>query len=127
MNLFNRIFMTLLCLALVAAAISVIVLAWAIPNDSIEWLRNSADWLDEHNQDFEKGVLTAVAGTIGFFALVIGLMQLLPQSSSEVRVTDLKSGGAVLSTAAISQRVEEAVRQVPDVAEARAAVKARRK
>jgi hypothetical protein len=127
MNLFNRIFMVLLCLVLVGAAISVIVLTWTIPEDSIQWLRDSADWLDDRNQDSEKIVLTAVAAVIGFLALMIALLQLMPQSSSEVKVTDLKAGGAVLSTAAISQRVEEAVRGVPHVAEVRSNVKAKRK
>jgi hypothetical protein len=127
MNLFNRIFMVLLCLALVGAAIGISVLTWTIPEDSIQWLRESADWLDDHNQDSEKIVLTAVAGVIGFLTLMIALLQLMPQSSSEVKVTDLKAGGAVLSTAAISQRVEEAVRGVPHVAEVRSNVKAKRK
>jgi hypothetical protein len=127
MNLFNRIFIFLLCLGLIAGAISVTVLAWTIPLDTIGWLQDSVNWLAEHNQDLEKGMLTAIAGAVAFFALMLGLLQLLPESGSQVKVTDLKAGDAVLSTTAIAQRVDDAIRLVPHVVDAHTAIRAKRK
>ncbi len=127
MNVFNRIVLLLLCLALAAGAISVIVLAWTIPHDSIEGLRDAVDWLDDHNQDLEKALLTTGGAFVALVAVVVALVELLPKSGAEVKVTDLKVGDAVLSTLSISQRVEEAVSQVAHVAEVRAGVKAKRK
>ena len=127
MNLFNRIVMFLLCLALAAAAIAAIVLAWTIPNESINALRAAVDWLARHNQDTEKALLTTGGALVALLALIVLLLELLPQSTSEVKITDLKVGDALLSTAAIGQRIEEAVGQVPHVGEVKATVKAKRK
>ena len=51
----------------------------------------------------------------------------MPRYGPDVKVTDIKTGDAVLSTAAIAQRVEEAVREVPNIADVKASVQARRK
>jgi hypothetical protein len=126
-NVLNRILMILICLTLIAAAISVIVLAWTIPNDSIAALRDAVDWLDENNQDLEKALLTGIASGVAFLALVVLLFEMTPKTGNEVKVTDLQVGDAVLSTTAIAQRIEEAVRAVPHVADVKATVKAKGK
>jgi hypothetical protein len=123
---FNRFFMTLLCLAVVVGGVALIVLAWTIPDDTIAWLRDATGWMGRHNQDTEKALLSLIAGTVAFLALVLLLLELLP-SNDEVRVTDLRVGGAVLSTADITQRIEEAVRTVDHVVNVKGAVRAKRK
>ncbi len=123
MNVFNRILMILLSLALIGGAASVIVLAWAIPEDSIEGLRDAVDWLDRHNDDLEKALLTGVASLIGLLALILLFTELLPQSGADVKLTGVEGGGAVLTTNAIGLRIEEAVRAVPHIAQVRAAVR----
>ena len=128
MNLFNRVVLILLCLALLAGAIAVIVLAWTIPDDSIDWLRDAVDWLDDHNTDGTRGLHhRSAAPSSASSAFVVLLVELLPSGSGEVKVTDLQVGDAVLSTAAIGQRIEEVVTQVPHVADVRATVRAKRK
>lgn len=124
MNVFNRLFMTLLGLALVALAIAVLALTWTIPEDTIAWLRDATDWMGRHNQDTEKALLSLIAGVVAFLGLVLVLLELLPDNG-DVRVTDLRVGGAVLSTADITQRVEEAVRTVDHVVNVKASVKAK--
>ena len=126
MNVFNRLFMTLLGLVLIGLAIAVVALTWTIPNDTITWLRDATDWMARHNEDTEKALLSLIAGTIAFLALVLVLLELLPDNG-DVKVTDLRVGGAVLSTADITQRVEEAVRTVDHVVNVKASVKAKRK
>ena len=127
MNLLNRIVLVLACLALAAGAISLVVLAWTIPQESIDGLRDAVDWLDEHNEDLEKALLTSGGALVAFIAVVVLAFELVPRAGADVKVTDLRVGDAVLSTLSISQRVEEAVRQVPSVTEARAGVRAKRK
>jgi len=124
MNVFNRLFMTLLAIVLIALAIAVLALTWTIPSDTIVWLRDATDWMARHNQDTEKALLSLIAGVIAFLALVLVLLELLPDNG-DVRVTDLSVGGAVLSTADITQRVEEAVRTVDHVVNVKASVKAK--
>jgi hypothetical protein len=127
MNLFNRGFTLIVCLKLAAAAIAIIVLAWTMPQASIDALQDAVDWLQKHNHDLEKALLTSGGAFIALLALVVALLELLPRSGTEVKVTDLKVGDAVLSTAAISQRIDEAVAHVPHVAEGRSTVRAKRK
>ncbi|HLF71258.1 MAG TPA: hypothetical protein VI759_03825 [Dehalococcoidia bacterium] len=127
MTLFNRIVLALIFLVVAAGAAALSALAWSIPDDSINQLREIATWLDDHNTDGTKIIITAVAGGIGVIALGLAIWELLPKAPAEVKVTDLRVGDAVLSTAAIGQRVEEAVSQVAHVADARATIKAKRK
>ncbi|MPZ48790.1 MAG: alkaline shock response membrane anchor protein AmaP [Dehalococcoidia bacterium] len=127
MNLLNRIFMILVCLALIAGSVSVIVLAWTIPNESIDGLNDTVQWLSDNNQDLEKTFLTAGGAAIAVLALIILILELTPKGGTEVKVTDLQVGNAVLSTAAIGQRIEEAVRLVPHVADVKATVKTKGK
>jgi hypothetical protein len=126
MNVFNRFFMTLLCLVLIGLGIAVLALTWAIPTETIDWLRDATDWMGRHNQDTEKALLSLIAGVVAFLGLVLLLLELLPDEAA-VRVTDLKVGGAVLSTADVQQRIEEAVRTVDHVVNVKATVKAKRR
>ena len=70
MNVMNRIVLVVLCLSLVGAAISLIVLAWSIPNNSINGLRDAVDWLDRNDGDLEKALLTTLASLVGLLAFI---------------------------------------------------------
>jgi hypothetical protein len=126
-NLINRLALVTICLALIAGAGAVIGLAWAAPEESIKWLADAAGWLDDHNTDGTKALITIGGGLVLLVGFVVLVMELIPQSSGEVKVTGLQVGDAVLTTAAIGQRIEEAVNQVPNVSDVRANVRARRK
>ncbi len=127
MNLLNRIVLVIVCLVLATAAISIIVLAWAIPNESIDSLRDSVRWLDDNNQSPEKVLLTGIGAFIAILSLLVVSLEVWPRHARDVKVADLKVGDAVLSTAAIGLRVEEAVKQVTDVSDVRATIRPRRK
>lgn len=127
MNTFNRVFLVVLCLVLMFGAAAITALAWGGPDESIDWLRDAVNWLDERNTDGTRFIITTAAVAIGVMALTVLIVELYPRAGGQVKVTDLQVGDAVLSTAAIGQRVEEAVTLVPDVADVRATVKAKRK
>jgi hypothetical protein len=126
-NTFNRIFVVLLCVLLVVAAVAIITLAWTIPNRSINGLTDAVQWLDDNDGDLEKAVLTGIAAFVGLAAFVFLIFELIPRQGKVVKVNDLGSGTAKLSIASINQRIEEAVSRVPYVSEVRADVQARRK
>jgi hypothetical protein len=127
MSLLNRAILVFFALALASGAIAVAVLAWTIPSESIDGLYNAVDWLDENRGDAERGILTGAVAAIVLLAIGIILLEVMPGSASEVSVTDLSGGDAVLSTAAIGHRIEEAVRDVPQVTQVKAGVRTRKK
>jgi hypothetical protein len=126
-TLFNRVVLVLLCLALMFAAAALTTLAWARPEESINWLRDAATWLDDRNTDGTRILISLGAAITAALALTVIVIELYPRSRGNVKVTDLQVGDAVLSTTAIGQRVEEAVNQLPNVADVRATVRAKRK
>jgi hypothetical protein len=126
-NMFNRVVLVVLCLALMFGAGAAIALAWAVPDESINWLRDAANWFDDRNTDGTKFLITLGAAITAAIALTVIIIELYPRSRGQVKVTDLQVGDAVLSTTAIGQRVEEAVNLVPSVSDVRATVRAKRK
>ena len=127
MNVFNRIVVLLLLVAVIAAATAVAVLTWTIPNKTINWLADAVQWMDDNDGDTEKALLTAGAIVVGLLALIALVVEVLPRRRNDVRIIDVQGAQASLSTAAVAQRLEEAVRQVPHVADTKAYVRARRK
>ena len=127
MNLINRIVVTFALLALAAGAISIVALAWAIPEDSIRGLRDAVDWLDENNEDLQKVLLTTIGAFLTLVAFTGLVLEFVPSSGPAVKVTDVQAGEAILTTAAIGQRVEEEVRGVENVTEVKAVVRGRRR
>lgn len=127
MNLLNRLLIILLLLALAAGAVAVVVLAWVRPDESIASLRDAVNWLDDNNETLQRIVLTSVGLLIALLALSALIFELVPHAGMEVKVTDVRAGDAMLSTVSIGQRVDEAVREVPHVAESRSVVRAKRK
>jgi hypothetical protein len=126
-NIFNRVFLTMLLLVLACASIAVIVLAWTAPVESIDTLRDGVNWLDEHHSNLEKGLVSSGAALIALVAILLLFFELAPRKDNEVMVTDLQGGHAYLSSAAIGQRVEEAVTQVPHVSDVRVTVNPKKK
>jgi hypothetical protein len=127
MNVFNRILLVLIALVVATAAVSLIAVMWSIPTHSIDGLRDAIDWLERNNTDAGKGVVTAIAAGVGLLSFLLVLLEFKPQTSTQVKLTDLQGGAAMLSTAAIAQRVEEAVAQVPHVSQVRASIKTKKK
>jgi hypothetical protein len=126
-NLFNRIVVLIILIAVGAVAISIAVLAWTIPDDTIDWLRDAVQWLDDNDGDTEKALLSAVGIAVAVVILILLFVELMPRATKDVRVTDLQGGQATLSTAAVAQRLEDAVRQLPNIGDAKAFVASRRK
>jgi hypothetical protein len=127
MNLINRLVIILLLLLLAIGASSVVALAWLRPEESIAGLGDAVNWLDDNNETLQRIVLTSVGLLIALLALSALIFELVPHAGTDVKVTDVRAGDAVLSTASIGQRIEEAVREVPNISEARSVVRPKRK
>ncbi len=123
----NRSAVTLAALALIFVAAIVVVLAWGAAGTSIGRIEDFAGWLRDHDTRNAKLILTLGAVVIGLLSLTVIIAELTPAPQQKMRVRNVKSGDAVLTTKAIAECIEAEVRTVEHVAQCQAIVVARGK
>lgn len=112
----NRLVIVALAMALIAAAGVVVALAWWQPDDSIARVEDFAGWLRDHNTDDSRLVLSLGAAVVILALLTLIVVELTPPDAQKMRVRNVKSGEAVISTAQIAERIKAEVEAVPHVA-----------
>lgn len=112
----NRLVIVALAMALVAAAGVVVALAWWQPDGSISRLEDFAGWLRDHNTRDGRLVLSLGAAVVILALLTLIVVELTPPDAQKMRVRNVKSGEAVISTAQIADRIKAEVQAVPHVA-----------
>lgn len=127
MNALNRLLIVLAALLLIGIAIAAIVIAWASPEDGIDRLGDLVEYLDAHNDDTSKLVLTLGGAIVALLALALALLELTPPQTPRVEVRDVETGVALLSTEAIARRLEQIAAGLEQVVMARAKVLPRRR
>jgi len=123
----NRFVVALLALALMFGAALAAALAWGAPDASIGRIEDVAGWLRDHNSRDARLILTLVAVVVALLSLTVMIAELTPAPQQKMRVRNVKSGAAVLTTKAIAERIEADVREVEHVAQCQAIVVARGK
>ncbi|HXK32518.1 MAG TPA: hypothetical protein VNM91_00710 [Dehalococcoidia bacterium] len=112
----NRLAIVGLAMALIAAAGVVVALAWWQPDDAIARVEDFAGWLRDHNTDDGRLVLSLGAAVVILALLTLIVVELTPPDAQKMRVRNVKSGEAVISTAQIAERIKAEVQAVPHVA-----------
>jgi hypothetical protein len=114
-------------IVLVAAAIIVLMsvlifLTWTADTDVIDKVGDLSEYLDAHNDDAGKMIVTLSALIVVVLSLLMIIMELAPEDEEkELRV---KQAGAttIVPAAALKGRIEEALVALPDVTAAKAKV-----
>ncbi len=127
MNVLNRLVVVLEILVLVAFAGMVIILAWAFGPETVHKLGSFVTYLDKHDTTVSKIVITIGAAVIILLALAFLLLEVAPRGGRTIAVLDVGMGTAVISTAAVSRRLEQIVSGLPEVEATRAKVSGKRK
>jgi hypothetical protein len=112
----NRLVIVALAALLIAATGVVVALAWWRPDASIARLEDFTGWLRDHNTDDGRLVLSLGAAVVILALLTLIVVELTPSGAQKMRVRDVKSGEAVISTAQIAERITAEVQAVPHVA-----------
>ena len=120
----NRAAISVVALLVVFACLLLVLLAWAEPGATIGRIEDFASWLNDHNDDETKILLSLGALVIVLLMVGVMIIELTPSPTQVMRIRDVNAGGATISTAEIAARVEEEVRAVPGVAQAQAVVAA---
>ena len=121
----NRFIISLAALVVVFAALLVVLLAWGATDATIGRVEDFAGYLRDHDGSQAKLVVTLVALVIALLMLTVMLVELTPSATQRMRVRDVKSGDATLTTQQIAERIEDAVAAAPHIAQCAAIVAAR--
>lgn len=118
----NRFVIVVLCLLLIAVSALVVALAWWRPDESIARVGDFAGWLSDRNNQDAKLILSLGAGVVVLALLTLIVVEMTPGDSQKMRVRNMKSGDAVITTKQIAERVNEETMQAPHVAACSATV-----
>lgn len=123
----NRFVIVTLALGLTFLALVAIILAWGAPGGTIDRINDLASWLSRHNDRQTKVIITLAAVVVVLLALTAMLVELTPPASQRMRVRNVGSGDARISTPQIAARINDEVAALPDIAACSAVVIARGK
>jgi hypothetical protein len=121
----NRFIISLAALFVVFAALLVVLLAWGATDATIGRVEDFAGHLRDHDGSQAKLVVTLVALVVALLMLTVMLVELTPSPTQRMRIRDVKSGEATLTTKQIAERIEHEVSAAPHIAQCAATVAAR--
>ena len=126
MDAFNRAAIVGLAFAWVIFMALVILLTWGADSESIDRLGDLVSYLNDHTDNASKLILTLGAAALIVLSLIVIVAELVPaEPAAEVRLESVTGATAILPTDAITQRLEEELRSLPQVQEAQAMVATR--
>jgi hypothetical protein len=123
----NRTLIVLVCAAMIVLMALLIFITWSADTDAIDKVGDFAEYLDAHNDNAGKLIVTLSALIVVVLALLLIVVELAPEDEEkELRV---KQAGAttIVPAAALRARIEEALVGLPDVTAAKAKVNSRDK
>ena len=123
----NRFTVVAAALIVIFAALLVTMLAWLAPGGTIDHVADLAGWLRRHDDRETKIIISLVAAVVTLLMLMAIIIELTPSPTQKMRVRDMKSGEARITTQQIAERVDAEVHQIQHIAQCRATVVARGK
>jgi len=123
---FNRAAIVGLAFAWVILMALVILLAWGADSETIDRLGDLVSYLNDHTDNASKLILTLGAAALIVLSLTVIVAELVPaEPAAQVRLESVTGATAILSTEAITQRLEQELRSLPQVQDAQAMVASR--
>lgn len=127
MNALNRLIIVLGSLIVIILVAAIIVLAWGYSSEGIERMGDLVEYVDAHEDNTSRLVLTLGGAIIMVIALIVLLIELSPGPSRLIEIGEVEGGKAFLSTDAIARRLEQLMNDVAGVIASRAKVTSRGK
>jgi hypothetical protein len=125
MDLTNRALIIGYALLLILLASIVIFLAWGAPDQSIERLSDLAGYLDDHNNNAAKVLVTLGGLIVVLIGLLVIIYEVLPPETGSVRLQHVSNGQADIAVEEVVQRLESELRALPQLADAQATITGR--
>jgi hypothetical protein len=121
----NRFVITIVAMAIAFGALAIVLLAWGAPGGTIDHIADFAGYLRRHSDRETKLIITLGAVVVVLAMLTVIVVELTPSPNQKMRVRNLRSGDAAITTTEIAQRVNADVLRIVHIAECRSYVSAR--
>lgn len=118
----NRFIVALLAMLVIFAAVVTIVLVWTAPEATIERISDFAGFLEDNNDRDGKLIFTLAMVVVILIMASVLVLELTASPTQRMRVRNVTAGEVTITTARIAEHIDEAVRQVPHVADSRTTV-----
>jgi hypothetical protein len=103
----------------------VILLAWGAPEQSIDRLGDLAGYLEDHNTNASKLIITFGGLVLILLAAIVVILEVAPPSAGTVRIGRVGGGDAQIGTDEVVQRIEDDLRALPQLNDVQATVRSR--
>ncbi len=127
MDAFNRAAIVGLAFAWVILMALVVLLTWGADSETIDRLGDMVSYLNDHTDNASKLIITLGAAALIVLSLTVIVAELVPAepAAAQVRLESVTGATAILPAEAITQRLEQELRSLPQVQEAQAMVASR--
>ena len=123
----NRFIIVVAAICVIFLALLVVLLAWGASDSTISQIEDFAGSLRRHDHNEEKLVVTMAAIVVVLLMAIVIIIEATPSAIQSMRVRNVKSGAAAITTKQIADRINAEVAQVDHVASCAATVAARGK
>ena len=118
----NRFVVVIGTMLIAFAALVVVLLAWAAPGGTIDHIADFAGYLRRHNDRDTKVIISLAAAVVVLIVATIVVVEMTPASDQRMRVRNVKSGDAAITTSQIAARIDSAAQSIDHIAACRATV-----
>lgn len=125
MDLTNRILIIGAALLWIFILLLIVLLTWGAPDQSIERIADLARYLEDHNTNATKVIITLGSAILALLAAIIIIAEVAPPEGTSLKVTTAGPGEARIPTEEVAHLIESELRQMPDLEDVQATVRAR--
>ena len=121
----NRFIVVVGAMLLAFVALLVVLLAWGAWSDAAGRIEDFGGWLADNDDTDSKLIVTLFAAVVVLLMITAIIVELTPSPLEKMRVRNVKTGDATITTVEIAGRIEQEARGVEHVAGCKATVAAR--
>jgi hypothetical protein len=117
----NRAIIVSGALCFICLVLIIVMVAWGAPEDGIDRLFRLANYVEDHNNDQAKLIVTFGGFILALAALLLIVYEITPPQSGDIKI-EVGSGDVRISTEEIAMRIESEIRGMPQVQDVQATV-----
>jgi hypothetical protein len=123
MNETNRSLIVLVCGIVIMLMAVLIFLTWSANTDVIDALFDAVEYLEDHNDDAGRLIVTLAALIVAVIALLAIVLELAPEDEQKELKVQQAGATTIVPAAALRERLDEALLTLPEITAARSRVR----